>query len=101
MGRPVVHDQVDPQARGGVLVQHGQELHEGDGVVVPDPLGDDLPVRHVQGGDDRDGPVPDVPNSRRASRRARPGISGWVRDLAWMPVFSSMLIRTVPGGGFR
>ncbi|HEY3952523.1 MAG TPA: hypothetical protein VGM53_04050 [Streptosporangiaceae bacterium] len=40
-------------------------------------------------------------NSRRASRPGRPGIWGCLRDLAWMPVFSSTLIRTVPGGGFR
>ena len=40
-------------------------------------------------------------NSRRASRPGLPGISGCVRDLAWMPVFSSMLISTVPGGRSR
>ena len=40
-------------------------------------------------------------NSRRASRPGRAGICGCLRDLAWMPVFSSTLISTVPGGGFR
>src|SRR6266568_5973175 len=40
-------------------------------------------------------------NSRRASRPCRAGIRGCLRDLAWMPVFSSTLISTVPGGGFR
>ena len=61
------------QARGDALVQHDEELHEGDGVVAPYPLGDDLPVRHVHGSDDRDGPVPDDSNSRRASLPARHG----------------------------
>jgi hypothetical protein len=40
-------------------------------------------------------------NSRRASRPSRAGISGRIRVFAWMPVFSSMLTRTVPGGGSR
>jgi [ribosomal protein S5]-alanine N-acetyltransferase len=40
-------------------------------------------------------------NSRRASRPGRPGMSGRIRVFAWMPVFSSMLISTVPGGGSR
>src|SRR5712691_2353229 len=40
-------------------------------------------------------------NSRRASLPGRPGMSGRMRVFAWMPVFSSMLIRTVPGGGSR
>ena len=40
-------------------------------------------------------------NSRRAPRPGRAGICGCLRDFAWMPVFSSTLISTVPGGGFR
>jgi hypothetical protein len=40
-------------------------------------------------------------NSRRASRPGRPGMSGRIRVFAWPPVFSSMLISTVPGGGSR
>ena len=40
-------------------------------------------------------------NSRRASRPALTGACGCLRDFAWMPVFSSMLTSTVPGGGCR
>ena len=40
-------------------------------------------------------------NSRRASWPRRGGRSGYLRYLAWIPVFSSMQITTVPGGGRR
>ena len=40
-------------------------------------------------------------NSRRASRPGRTGISGYLRDFAWMPVFSSTLASTAAGGGSR
>ena len=40
-------------------------------------------------------------NSRRVSLPGPAGMSGCVRVFAWMPVFSSMLISTVPGGGSR
>ena len=40
-------------------------------------------------------------DSRRASRPGRPGMSGRIRVFAWTPVFSPVLVSTVPGGGFR
>ena len=51
-------------------------------------------------------PLRTYSNSRRARPRrprrpGRGGRSGYLRDLAWIPVFSSMQITTVPGGGRR
>jgi hypothetical protein len=60
MGRPVVHDQVNVQARVGALVQEMQEAGEGGRVVAADRLGDDLPGGDVQRGNDGDGTVADV-----------------------------------------
>ena len=62
-----------------------------------DALGDDLAGGHVHRGDDGDRAVADV-LELAAGVPARPGgMPGCLRDLAWMPVFSSMLISTVPG----
>lgn len=46
-------------------------------------------------------PLRTYSNSRRASRPGRAGCSGYLRYLAWILVFSSMQITTVPGGGRR
>ena len=46
-------------------------------------------------------PLRTYSDSRRASRPGRGGRSGYLRYLAWIPVFSSMQITTVPGGGRR
>ena len=70
-----------------------------------DRLGDHLPGGDVQRGDDGGGAVADVlelPRGRQPAPPARRGgRSGYLRDLAWIPVFSSMQIITVPGGGRR
>jgi hypothetical protein len=90
-----------PDAGPGALVQHRQEAGERLRVVPLDAPGDNLaPATFIAA------MIETVPwrlhsNSRRASRPGRAGISGRVRVFAWMPVFSSMLTRTVPGGGSR
>ena len=98
--RPVVYDQVNVQALVDALVQPVQETGEGDRVVPGDRLGDHLP------GGDLAATMETVPlrtysNSRLASRLRCAGRSGYLRYLAWIPVFSSMQITTVPGGGRR
>jgi hypothetical protein len=78
-----------------------QEAGERDRVVAGDRLGDDVPSGDVQRGDDGDGAVADVlelPAGRAAGAGSRPG---YLRYFAWMPVFSSMQITMVSGGGRR
>jgi hypothetical protein len=85
-----------PDAGPGALVQHRQEAGERLRVVPLDAPGDNLaPATFIAA------MIETVPwrlhsNSRRASRPGRAVISGRVRVFAWMPVFSSMLTRTVP-----
>src|SRR5664279_2221966 len=40
-------------------------------------------------------------NSRRVARPGATAMEGYLRDLAWIPVFSSMLSSTASGGGLR
>ena len=46
-------------------------------------------------------PLRTYSNSRRARRPRRARRSGYLRYLAWIPVFSSMQTTTVSGGGRR
>ena len=97
---------VDVQPRVGALVELVQEAGEGNLVVVLDRLGDHLAGGGVQRGDDGGGAVADVlelpPGPAPPPPPARPRRPlGNLRDLASIPVFSSMQIITVPGGGRR
>ena len=71
---PVVHDQVNLQARIDALVQPVQKADEGDRVVAGDRLGDHLPGGDVKRGDHRDGAVA-TSGATRAWIAAHPRIS--------------------------